>query len=162
MTSVHNVKREHRNRLGIIPGKPGEHPLKRWYDPKILAKCVICGKEWWTIFNFARCCSNKCRNTFYYQRYRKRVIEQVKGYYRKHRKEIIQYKHSPHAKELRHKREHWVNYSPDKIKRLKRSNKKYQLAHLDKFRIGNKKWYKKNREYALEYGRQKYIKEMLV
>ena len=148
MASVHNVKRIHRNRLGITPAKSGEYPLKRWYDPKILATCVICGKQWWTIFNFARCCSLKCRNTFNYKRNRKRIIKQMKYYYRKHREEIIKYKHSPHYKELRHKREKWVNYSPEKIEKLKKANKKYQLAHLDKFRDANRRYYKKHKSIA--------------
>jgi len=161
MTSVHNVKRVKRNRLGIIPGKSGEHRIRIFKNPDILAVCVICGKKWWTVYNNARCCSTKCRNTFYYKRFKKKVIEQVKGYYQKHREEIIKYKHSPHSKALRHKREKWENYSQDKIQRLKKSNKKYQVFHLNMFRKGNKKWYRKNREYCLEYSKQRYIIKLL-
>ena len=89
----------------------------------------------------------------------KQMIKDAKDYYWAHRNYIIKYKKTPHVIELRKKREHWANYSSKKIAILKKRNKAYQLANLDKFRIGNKKWYRKNREYCLEYEKQRKIEK---
>ena len=47
------------------------------------------------------------------------------------------------------------------VEKNKEKHKKYQVSHLDMFRKGNRKWYRKNREYCLEYFNQRRIKKLL-
>lgn len=152
MTSVHNVKRLKRNRMGIVPGKTGEHRLKKFKNPPFVAVCIICKKEWRTFYGLAKCCSPKCSRRNNYLKNREKRISNAKKYYQENIDEITRYKHLPRVVKRRRclERERIKKWSPEKKESRKRYNKEYQLEHLDKFRIANRKAYQKRKQTKAE------------
>lgn len=142
MTSVYNVQRVKRNELGIVPSKRRRRSPK---NPTIVINCMLCGKEKWTSQSFTRYCSIKCSNRFRYLKNREERIENQKKYYKENKEAIRKYQRSPRGVSLRRRRQKWENMTEEQIKKVKKRNKKYQLAHLDKYRKYNRRYYYKKR-----------------
>ena len=161
MSSVHNVKRLKKRRLGVVTGAKA---IKHTNGRKMFQiECVICHRGAYVRQLRAETCGKKCSARKQYLKNKEIRIEMAKKYYVEHKEQIRAYKSKLEVKIARRKRENeWIKNKPIEWKEKKKAqHRKYQHEHLAEYRKYNKKSRDKNYKGVLEASKQYYVRKML-